>query len=142
MFASGGCRRAAAKVASSENTFIMNPSTPAVRRFHSVTGLKPEKADYYFELHANTWPGVLKQIHEANLRNFSIAVKEIEGKLYLFSYFEYVGSDFEADMRKIAQDPETQRWWKETDPCQAPLPDAAGGNSIWSSAREVFYTAG
>lgn len=56
------------------------------------------------------------------------------------SYFEYVGSDFDADMKKVAADPETQRWWKETEPCQLPLPEAAAKGTIWSDAREVFYT--
>jgi L-rhamnose mutarotase len=111
-----------------------------VRRFHGVVGLRPEKADYYFKIHAAVWPGVLKMIEQANIRNFSIAVKEIDGKPYLFSYFEYVGDDFDADMKRIAADPETQRWWKETEPCQLPLPDAAAKGAIWSDAREVFYT--
>ena len=111
------------------------------RRFHAVTGLRPEKAEYYFKLHAATWPGVLKMIEQANIRNFSIAVKEIKGKLYLFSYYEYVGEDYEADIKQVAADPETQRWWRETEPCQLPLPEAAASGVIWSDAREVFYTA-
>jgi len=32
-----------------------------------------------------------------------------------------------------------QRWWKETDPCQQPLPDAAAKGKIWSDTKEVFY---
>ena len=111
------------------------------RRFQWVTGLDPQKADRYFELHAKPWPGVLKKIKECNIQNYSIAVQEIDGKLYLFSYLEYVGEDFEKDMKKMAGDPETRRWWKETDPCQLPLPDAAASGSIWSTAREVFYAA-
>ena len=110
-----------------------------VRRFHGVTGLRKEKADYYFKLHAKVWPGVLRMIEQANIRNFSIAVKEIEGKLYLFSYYEYVGDDYEADMKRVAADPETQRWYKETEPCQLPLPDAAAQGIIWSDAKEIFY---
>lgn len=110
------------------------------RRYHSVTGLHKEKAEYYIKLHAETWPGVLKKIKEAHIQNYSIALKEIKGELYLFSYFEYTGSDFEADMRRIAEDPETQRWWRETDPCQDPLPDAKKQGKIWADAREVFYT--
>ncbi|HVZ64564.1 MAG TPA: L-rhamnose mutarotase [Lacunisphaera sp.] len=115
-------------------------SAPRIRRFHAVTGLRPEKADDYFKLHAAVWPGVLKMIRQANIRNFSIAVKEIDGKLYLLSYYEYVGDDYEADMKRIAADPETQRWWRETEPCQLPLPDAAAKRTIWADAREVFYT--
>jgi L-rhamnose mutarotase len=110
------------------------------RRYHAVTGLRRDKAQHYFELHAAVWPGVLKMIELANIRNFSIAVKEIDGKLYLLSYYEYVGDDYEADMKKVAADPDTQRWWQETEPCQLPLPDASARRIIWSEAQEVFYT--
>jgi L-rhamnose mutarotase len=57
----------------------------------------------------------------------------------LFSYFEYTGKDFDGDMKKMAADSATQRWWKETDPCQQPLPDAAAKKQIWSSMEEVFH---
>ena len=66
-------------------------------------------------------------IKECHIRNFSIYEREINGKTYLFAYLEYTGTDFDADMKKMAADPETQRWWKQTDPCQSPLPDAAQG---------------
>ncbi len=119
----------------------MSTETKTIKRYHSVTGLLPEKADYYFELHAKPWPGVMKKIKECNIQNYSIAVKEIEGKLYLFSQFEYLGEDFDGDMAKMAADPETLRWWKETDPCQIPLPDAKAKGKIWSTAKEVFFQA-
>lgn len=104
-----------------------------------VTGLKPEKADYYRQLHSNPWPGVNKMIKKCHIRNFSIHECEIEGKLYLFAYLEYTGNDFEADMKKMAADPETQRWWKETDPCQSPLPQAAAKGKIWANTKELYY---
>ncbi|MDZ8120547.1 L-rhamnose mutarotase [Pontiella agarivorans] len=110
-----------------------------MKRYGSITGLKPEKADCYKKLHAASWPSVQRMISECHIQNYSIFMKEIDGNLYLFSYFEYSGSDFEADMQKMASDPETQRWWKETDPCQLPLPDAAGRGEIWSVAEEVFH---
>lgn len=109
------------------------------RRFVWITGLKPEKAQYYRELHANPWPAVVKMIKQSNIRNFSIHEREIGGSLYLIAYFEYTGNNFDADMEKMAADPETQRWWKETDPCQSPLPDAACHGKIWGETREVFY---
>lgn len=110
-----------------------------VMRVGQVIGLRPEKKDYYVQLHANTWPGVLKRIRDSNIRNYSIYLAELEGKLYLFSYFEYVGDDFEGDMAKIAADPETQRWWKETDPCQIRLPGTPEGK-WWKPIPEVFHT--
>ena len=108
-------------------------------RYGWVTGLKPEKLAYYKELHAACWPGVLKRIKASNIRNYSIFLREIDGKLLLFSYLEYTGTDFEADMQAMAADPETRRWWKETDPCQQPLPDAAARSEIWSVAEELFH---
>jgi L-rhamnose mutarotase len=109
------------------------------QRFVWLTGLKPEKAKYYRELHAHPWPSVIKMIKNCHIRNFSIHQREIDGKLYLISYFEYTGNDFDADMKKMAADPETQRWWKETDPCQSPLSDAVRKGKIWGETEEVFY---
>jgi L-rhamnose mutarotase len=100
-------------------------ATRPVERHAWVTGLRPEKAAHYRDLHAHPWPGVTRVIKKCNIRNFSIWEREIQGKTYLFAYLEYTGKDFAADMKKMAADPETRRWWKETDPCQAPLPDAA-----------------
>lgn len=117
-----------------------NPAeAKAVQRYLWVTGLKPEKAAYYEALHANPWPSVTKQIRESNIRNMSIYKREIDGRLYLFLYLEYVGDDFEADMAAMAEDPETQRWWKETDPAQIPLPEAADKGEIWADTVEVFH---
>ena len=110
-----------------------------VKRLAWVTGLNPEKAARYRDLHANPWPGVNRMIKACHIRNFSIYEREIDGRLYLFAYLEYVGKDFDADMKKMAADPETQRWWKETDPCQLPLPEAAARGKIWSDATEVYH---
>jgi L-rhamnose mutarotase len=110
-----------------------------VQRYAWITGLKPEKAERYRDLHAHPWPAVNRMLKDCHIRNFSIYEKELDGKLYLFAYLEYTGSDFAGDMKRMAADPETQRWWKETDPCQSPLPDAAAQGKIWSDAREVYH---
>lgn len=116
------------------------PETQAksgVRRFGSVIGLNPETEKYYRDLHANVWPGILDRIKDANIRNYSIYTTEIDSKKYLFSYFEYVGEDFDADMKAMASDPEMQRWWKETDPCQIQLPTRKP-DANWSEMEMVF----
>jgi L-rhamnose mutarotase len=108
-----------------------------VKRFGSVIGLKPEKEQYYRELHAQVWPGVLERLGKSNVRNFSIYITEIENKKYLFSYFEYTGKDYDEDMKLISEDPETRRWWKETEPCQIQLPTRKPGAN-WSDMEMVF----
>ena len=81
---------------------------------------------------------VNKQIKECNIQNYSIYLTQFpDGKYYLFSYFEYTGEDFEADMKKMAADPTTQKWWKETDPCQFGLENRPEGE-WWKSMEEVY----
>ena len=110
-----------------------------VERYGMVIGVKPEKIDYYKKLHAAAWPGVLAKIKEGHIRNYTIYLREVaKGQYLLFSTFEYTGDDFAADMARMAADPETQRWWKETDPCQLPIP-TRGEKEFWSRMEEVFH---
>lgn len=105
-----------------------------MQRSGSVIKLKPGKVDVYKELHANVWPNVLNMIRECNIRNYSIYFKDG----FLFSYFEYHGDDFDADMNKMAVDPNTQAWWKLTGPCQEPLETRKEGE-WWASMDEFFH---
>jgi L-rhamnose mutarotase len=110
------------------------------RRVGMITGIKPDKIAYYKQLHANVWPAVLEKIEECHIRNYSIYLKKIGDKYFLFSYFEYTGTDMDRDMQKMAADSITQRWWKETDPAQIPLPEAAAKKKIWADMEELFHT--
>jgi L-rhamnose mutarotase len=99
------------------------------KRYGKVIGVKPERLDEYRRLHAAVWPEVNARMQASNLRNFSIFLRRMpDGKHYLFMYFEYIGDEYESDMKKIAADPVTQRWWKLTDPCQEPLADRPAGD--------------
>lgn len=106
-----------------------------MKRYGSVIRVVPEKLDEYKRLHAAVWPGILKMIGECNIRNYSIFYKDG----FLFSYYEYVGNDYVADMDKMATDPETQRWWKITESCQLPL-DTRQDGEWWADMEEVFHT--
>lgn len=119
-----------------------NPSPESVarsgvRRFGTVVELVPEKEAWYRELHADAWPGVVERMRLSNVRNFSIFTTELAGRKYLFGYYEYTGDDYEADMRALAEDPETRRWWAETDPCQRPLPNRKPG-AHWTEMEPLF----
>lgn len=114
-------------------------TTQPPQRYAWVTGLKPDKAAHYRDLHAHPWPAVNRMIKACHIQNFSIHECEIGGQLYLFAYLEYTGTNFDHDMKRMAADPETVRWWKETDPCQIPLPDAAAQGKIWADTKEVYF---
>lgn len=96
--------------------------------------VRPEHFEEYRRLHAAVWPGVLATIHRHNLRNFSIYHKDG----WLFSYYEYAGSDYTADMAAIAADPVTQEWWSVVGPMQEPLETRAPGE-WWAEMEEVFH---
>ncbi|MCX6065625.1 MAG: L-rhamnose mutarotase [Chloroflexi bacterium] len=106
-----------------------------MKRYGMVIKVKPEKLEEYKQLHANPWPGVLKTIHDCNIRNYSIYLKDD----LLFGYFEYIGADFAADMARMGEDPTTQEWWRQTDPCQEGLPTRKPGE-WWADMDEVFHT--
>lgn len=114
-------------------------SAEVIKRMGMVTGIKPDKIEYYKQLHAKAWPAVLNKLKECNIRNYSIYLQKIGDNYFLFSYFEYTGTDFDKDMKKMAADNNTQRWWKLTDPTQIPLPEAASQKQIWTNMEEVFH---
>ena len=105
-----------------------------MKRFGMVIGLKPEAEKEYREHHAAVWPEVLDRIRQCNIRNYSIYLKD--GMLY--SYFEYYGADFAADMAKMAADPATQRWWALMEPMQEPVATRKEGE-WWAGMEEVFH---
>ena len=115
------------------------PGSARVHRYGSVIGIKPENIPEYNRLHAAVWPEVLAKLEAVNIRNYSIYLAEVKpGEFYLFSYFEYTGDDFKADMARMAADPDTKRWWTHTDPLQTPVPTRKEGEH-WHTIEEVFH---
>ena len=105
-------------------------------RYGMVLRVRPEHFEEYRRQHAAVWPGVLQQITDSKVTNYSIFHREG----WLFSYFEYRGDDFAADMKRMAASPETQRWWALMEPMQDPLP-TRGPGEWWARMEEVFHHA-
>jgi L-rhamnose mutarotase len=103
-------------------------------RYASLIKLKPEWEERYIILHKHTFPGVLDRIRRSNIRNYSIFLNDG----MLFSYWEYVGDDYDGDMAEIGRDVVTQDWWKLTDPMQEPLETRKNGER-WASMDEIFH---
>ena len=103
-------------------------------RYAMVIGLKPEAEEKYKKHHADVWPGVLATIRACNIRNYSIFLHNH----MLFGYFEYHGTDYAADMARMAADKTTQEWWEIMNPMQSPLPGRKEGE-WWTQIEEVFH---
>ena len=99
-----------------------------------VIRVRPEKLEEYRALHEKPFPGVLAALKAANVSNYSIFLRDD----ILFGYLEYSGTDWAADMARIAEDPETQRWWALTDPCQSGWP-GTGPGEWWAPMEQVFF---
>lgn len=105
-----------------------------MKRFGQMIKIKPEKLEKYKEYHANPLPGVNEMIKECKLQNYSIYSRGD----YLFTYYEYTGDDYEADMEKMAADPTTQKWWDLVKPLMQPLEDRKEGE-FWSDMEEIYH---
>lgn len=106
-----------------------------MQRFGLVIGVKPDQIEEYERIHREVWPEVLDNIRRHNITNYSI----FRHGTLLFAYYEYVGNDYEADMKSLAADAKNQEWWLITDPMQEPVEDRAPGE-WWKVLPEVFHT--
>jgi len=118
---------AAALYAKTENSHV--------QRIGMVIGMKADQISAYEALHAASNPGVRDLLQKYNMHNFSIFIHEVDGKYYLFGYYEYTGTDYRADMTKLAAEPRNQKWLATTGPMQIPLP----GEESWSMMKEVYH---
>lgn len=105
-----------------------------ITRYGWVIQVKAEKLEEYKRLHANPWPEVDSMLKVCNIQNYSIYYHDG----LLFSYLEYTGTDFDADMEIMAADSMTNVWWALTDPCQEPVESAKEG-IWWADMEEVYH---
>lgn len=110
-----------------------------VRRYSSLVELKPEAEQEYRKMHAEVWPEVVAAVERANIRNYSIYLVPLFGKKYLFRYFEYIGSDPEADFASVAEDKATrEQWWPITDAMQVRVDGTPEGEQ-WLPAEMLMH---
>lgn len=101
-----------------------------MKRFGIITKLKPSMTEQYKRLHDEIWDEVVKAAYEANMRNYTI----FQHGEYLFSYYEYIGDDFESDMKKKNSLPISIKWQVATRECLEPLE-----NGTQNLMEEIFH---
>lgn len=104
-----------------------------MRRFIQYSELKPEKVNDYVRLHASPWPELLDLLTRCNIHNYSISIR---GNT-LYTYYEYTGNDYEADMAQMEADSVMQRWWTFSKPCFLHHDEA----HYYDDLQEIFYLA-
>ncbi|MEI6646786.1 MAG: L-rhamnose mutarotase [bacterium] len=104
------------------------------KRFAMVTRVKPEKEAEYRLLHQSTWPGTVDRMTRMEYHDFSIFLVELGDEIYEMFYVEFAGADTGKDKMSSVAEPAYERWIKQTDSCQKPLPDADG---IWSAMEKT-----
>lgn len=107
-----------------------------VQRVGMIIGVKPDQVSAYEALHAASNPGVRDLLNKYNLHDFSIYIHQLDdGQFYLFGYYEYTGTNYKADMEKLAAEPRNQKWLLVTAPMQLPLK----GEQAWAMMKEVYH---
>ena len=107
-----------------------------VQRMGMVIGVVPEKLDEYKRLHAEPWPEMNAALSAANIRNYSIFLREPEN--LLFGYWEYVGQR----LRRRHEDARRTRDHPALACPHRPLPgstESAPDTEWWSSMPEVYH---
>ncbi|MBD8877129.1 L-rhamnose mutarotase [Roseibium polysiphoniae] len=107
-----------------------------MQRMGMMIGIDPARIAEYKEVHSAVWPEILERLKKSNITNYSIFLREPEN--VMFGYWEYTGTDFDADNAAIAADPLTQEWWKLCGPMQHPL-SSRGEGEWWAAMEEVFH---
>lgn len=105
-----------------------------MKRVASVITVTASGIEEYERLHTAVWPDVLEQLKRSRVANYSI----YRHNRLLFSYLEYLGDDFAADMAAMAADPATQQWWAICMPLQRPV-DGADDGQWWHELPELFH---
>ena len=104
------------------------------KRFGHLIRLKPEYKERYIVLHAHPFPGLTDQLRTSGLRNYSI----FHHDGLLFSFYEYVGADYEADMAAVAENETVQDWWTLTDSMQETLA-SVDSDLWWMPINEIWH---
>jgi len=98
--------------------------------------LKKSKVQEYKTLHKNCPKEIRDILTKANIKNYSIFLKEPEN--ILFSYFDYLGNNFTKDMQDMADNEINKQWWDLCSPCQEPFKEIKK-SEWWFEMPSVFY---
>ena len=102
-----------------------------MKRFIMYSQLKPEKIKDYVNLHKEPWPELLALLSDCNIQNYSISIRKDE----LYTYYEYVGKDYDGDMEKMNGSEVMKKWWTFSKPCF--LHHEQG--KYYEDLTEIFY---
>ncbi len=90
-----------------------------MKRFATLTKLKPGAKAEYIKIHGEIWEDIVKINDACNMHNFTIFCHDD----YLFSYFEYTGDNYEADAAKKIASPIIAKWKEFTGQYTEPVFD-------------------
>lgn len=88
-------------------------------RYCWIIELKADEVAAYRALRETEWPKVLEKIKAFQMCNYSNELVELNSGGYrLMSFIDYTGRDFNADMKRMVDDPTAQGWWTIAKPQQ------------------------
>lgn len=102
-----------------------------MKRYGGVTRVEKENKELYIKYHKKIPDEIATLISECNIKNYSIFIS----RDLLFTYYEYIGADYAADMQKMADNANNKKWWELVVPLLKPI----DGGTAWLEMECVFH---
>ncbi len=104
-----------------------------MKRYGMSIRIKPEFIEEYLALHRYPDPKLIAVLDESNIRNNTVFLSEN----LLFNYFEYYGTDFEADWKKYTESDIVRDLFRKMQGFFLPVGQAFPAKG-WNEMKEVF----
>jgi L-rhamnose mutarotase len=114
-----------------------------VQRFGLVSVIEPSEIEQFEELQNAVPQELAEEFSKAHIQNYLVCLKDLNDTLVsIFTYFEYIGRDFESEMIELRNNQVIQEW--KTSVGQTGLADILPCSESMLSGRgeEVFYFKG
>jgi L-rhamnose mutarotase len=115
---------------------ISDPSNiQLLKRLGMMNEVKPECLNAYRMLHSEENQGIRELLLKYHLRNYSMFLKQIENRWFVFTYCEYAGRDFVSDMKSLNMDVRYQEWQNAS----KKLHVSSSNNHEWNDMEQIFF---
>jgi len=117
-------------------TLVPDPANVRLlKRIGRMAEIRPECLVQYRTILADGSAAIRELLIKHQLRNFSIFISQCGNRWFMYSYCEYVGRDYDADMDALAKDVGYQEWMRTSQPMHV----STDADFQWRQMEQVFF---
>jgi L-rhamnose mutarotase len=115
---------------------VSDPSNiQLLKRLGMMNEVNPQCLNAYRMLHEEDNQVIRELLLKYHLRNYSMFLKQIENRWFVFVYCEYAGRDFVSDMKSLNMDVRYQEWQN----AYRMMHDSSTNNQEWNVMEQIFF---